>query len=99
MNLRHFFSLVDWSRVERIHTSKNGKFCSFSVEVDNRRHLVSIGMGPNTTTLTISDMGGHVLEHAVQQGKEIAYYEPKESAGPHLPDTMTPPPEPDFPHF
>jgi len=81
MNLQEFFSQLDWSKVQRIHTSRNNNFYSFSIEVHKKRHMVSIGMGPGTTTLTISDMDGHIIEHVVQQGKELVFYAPK--AGPH----------------
>lgn len=88
MDLRDFLSQVDWSRVERIHASRNGNFYSFSVEVNRQRHLISIGMGPGTTTLTISDMAGHVLEHVVQKGREMVYYEPKPGSEPSLQDAL-----------
>ena len=88
MSLRDFFSAVDWSKVQRIHTSRNGKFYSFSIEVNNKRHLVSIGMGPGTTTLTISDMAGHILEHVVQHGTELIFYRPKAGSAPSITDSL-----------
>lgn len=88
MSLHEFFSHVDWSKVERIHTSRNGKFYSFSIDVNNKRHLVSIGIGPGTTTLTISDMEGHILEHVVQQGQELVFYRPKAGSQPSITDSL-----------
>lgn len=88
MNLQDFFSQLDWSKVQRIHTSRNGNFYSFSIEVHNKRHMVSIGMGPGTTTLTISDMAGHILEHVVQQGKELVFYAPKPGSTPRIFDSL-----------
>jgi len=88
MNLKQFFSQVDWSRVERIHASKSGKFYSFSVEVNRNRHLVTIGMGPGTTTLTVTDMAGHILEHVVQQGHDLVFYQPKSGTSPTISDSL-----------
>ncbi|VVC02338.1 Uncharacterised protein [uncultured archaeon] len=88
MSLHDFFSQMDWSKVQRIHTSRNGKFYSFSIEVHKKLHMVSIGMGPGTTTLTISDMEGHILEHVVQQGKELVFYRPKEGSLPSLTNSL-----------
>ena len=77
MELHEFLSSIDWGRVKRIHTSRNGTFSSFSVEVDKKRHVVTIGIGPDTTTLTVSDSKGHILVHAVQQAGQMMFYAPK----------------------
>lgn len=77
MELDQFLSGIDWGRVKRIHTSRNGNFSSFSVEVDKKRHVITIGIGPDTTTLTVSDSKGHILVHAVQQAGQMMFYAPK----------------------
>ena len=77
MELDQFLSSIDWSRVKRIHTSRNGNFSSFSVEVGKKRHVVTIGIGPGTTTLTVSDSKGHILVHAVQHAGQMMFYAPK----------------------
>ena len=88
MELGKFLSQVDWSRVQRIHAAQNGKFYSFSVEVDRQKRLISIGMGPGTTTLTVSDMQGHILEHVVQHGQELVFYSPKPGSEPKISDAL-----------
>ncbi len=77
MELDKFLASIDWSRVKRIHTSRHGNFSSFSVEVDKKRHVVTIGTGPDSTTLTVSDSKGHILVHAVQQAGQMMFYAPR----------------------
>ncbi len=77
MELSDFLRSIDWSHVKRIHTTRHGEFTSFSVEADKKHHIVTIGTGPGTTTLTVSDSKGHILVHAVQQAGEVMFYTPK----------------------
>ncbi|VVB56970.1 Uncharacterised protein [uncultured archaeon] len=77
MNLHDFLSSVDWSKVQRVHTAQQGNFYTFSVIAGKQKRMITIGVGPDTTTLTVSDLKGHILNHVVQQGSEMVYYKPK----------------------
>ncbi len=77
MSLRSFLSSVDWSKVQRIKTATRGEFHTFAVEIKKQKRLITISIGPYTTTLTVTDMKGRILDHVVQQGKELVYFKPK----------------------
>ncbi len=84
MDLRAFLSKVDWTKVKRISVSQNGAFHSFSVEVGKQKRIINIGVGPGTTTLTVTEPDGRILSHVVQRGREMVYYEPQAGASPKL---------------
>lgn len=77
MDLADFLSKIDWDNIQRIHASRNGKFYSFAVDVDRRRHIVTVGIGPSSTTLTIADTRGRILTHAVQEGHYMTFFTPQ----------------------
>ena len=77
MELDEFLKSIDWNHVKRIHTARRGQITSFSVEVDKKHHVVTIGTGPDSTSLTVSNSKGQVLVHVVQQAGEMMFYTPK----------------------
>ncbi len=80
MKITEFLDSINWPGVERVHVSNDGKFYSFAVEVDPKKkakRLLTIGLGPQSTTMTIADMKGNILTHAIQQGDEITFFSPK----------------------
>lgn len=79
MDLRSFLSSIDWSKVKKISVSKKGSMHSFSIKAGKKKHIISVGIGPNATTLTVTEPDGRILWHVVQHGKEMIYYEPKPS--------------------
>ena len=84
MDLREFLTHVDWSKVQRIHTTQKGEFYTFSVEVKKQKRMITISVGPGATTLTVTDMKGRILDHVVQQGQELVYYKPKPGTEPQM---------------
>ncbi len=79
MELGRFLSSISWDQIQRIRTTKDGQFYSFAVETDSKKRIVTLGVGPNTTTITVSDIKGRILAHVVQEGDQMAVYSPKSS--------------------
>lgn len=77
MELEQFLSKIDWGHVQRIHATKDGSFYSLAVDVNRKKHIVSVGTGPKASTLTISDNRGNILFHSVQEGRQLWFYSPK----------------------
>ncbi len=83
MDLGEFLSSITLDQLQRIRTTKDGQFYSFAVESDEKsqkkKRIVTLGIGPKATTVTVSDMKGHILAHVVQEGGQMAFYSPKPS--------------------
>ncbi|MDE1798655.1 MAG: hypothetical protein KGH63_04610 [Candidatus Micrarchaeota archaeon] len=83
MELGEFLSTITWDQLQRIRTTKDGQFYSFAVETDEKsqkkKRIVTLGIGPKATTLTVSDSKGKILTHVVQEAGQMAFYSPKPS--------------------
>lgn len=79
--LGDFLTGLNWDQIQRIRTTKDGHFYSFAVETDEKsekkKRIVTLGIGPTATTLTVSDTKGAILAHVVQEGGQMAFYSPK----------------------
>jgi len=77
MKLSKFLRTINWNNVDRVHVTQDGKFYSFAVNEGTEKKIVTIGIGPKTTTLTVSDKNGDIFTHAVQNGGELSVFSPK----------------------
>ncbi|GEM_PF-4815189 len=62
---------LPWATVNQVHITQDGDYCSLAVEF--KKMILTVGIGPDATTLTVSDMRGGWILHALQRGNEIAY--------------------------
>jgi hypothetical protein len=76
ISVANFLKNANWGSIDKVHATKDGKYYSFAVEVDETKRIVTVGIGPDSATLTISDMKGNVLAHAMQKGEEVTYFTP-----------------------
>lgn len=80
MKISDFIKSIDWNNVKKVHYTKDGKFYSFAVEIEAKKRIVTIGIAPDTTTMTISDTKGNVLAHTAQHGGELTVFSPNAAA-------------------
>ncbi len=63
---------IPWDKIKEVRVSKDGETFSFEFDIYGRKRKMTIAIGPNTSSYTLSKEDGTPILHADQKGTEIS---------------------------